>query len=113
MYNRGTGENVICSVCGVKGHMKERCWTVVGYPKWHPKYKQPYRGKEILGDGNEITVEQLEQLLKNILGGHKIVVNSAHSEEEVDNNFAGFAGMVSCICANEKIGLQTLEQVII
>ena len=102
----------------------------MGYPKWHPKYKQPYGGKEgnprishssqnwsrnkgarmaanaqekgILGKGSEITVEKLEQLLKNIPGGHKISVNTTHSKEEVDNNFAGFANMVSCFCANGK-----------
>lgn len=56
----------------------------------------------ILGEGSEITVEQLEQLLKNIPGRHKISVNNAHSEE-VDNSFAGFAGMLSCFYANGKI----------
>ena len=37
MYSRGSAETMMCSACGVKGRMKERCWTVVGYPKWHPK----------------------------------------------------------------------------
>lgn len=39
---------------------------------------------------------QLEQLLKNILGGHKIVVSHVNVEEENENNFGGFAGMISC-----------------
>ena len=57
----------------------------------------------ILGEGSEITVEQLEQLLKNIPRGHKISVNNAQLEEEVDNSVAGFTCMVSCFCANGTI----------
>lgn len=33
MYSKGSAETVICSACGVKGHMTEKCWTLVGYPK--------------------------------------------------------------------------------
>ena len=56
--------------------------------------------KGILGEGSEIIVEQLEHLLKNILGGHKILVNNAHSEDEADNNFSG---MVSCFSARANV----------
>ena len=45
-------------------------------------------------------MEQLEKLLRNLSGGHKISVNSAQTEEDVDNIFVGFAGMVSCFSAN-------------
>ncbi|KAJ8423575.1 hypothetical protein Cgig2_006916 [Carnegiea gigantea] len=41
--------------CGNKGHVKEKCWLVIGYPQWHPKAKkfpqkrdnkvQAYKGK--------------------------------------------------------------------
>ncbi|XP_074323254.1 uncharacterized protein LOC141660189 [Apium graveolens] len=31
--------NLLCSVCGGKGHTADKCWNVVGYPKWHYKYK--------------------------------------------------------------------------
>lgn len=27
-----------CQACGVKGHLTEKCWTVVGYPKWHSRH---------------------------------------------------------------------------
>ena len=55
-----------------------------------------------MGQGSEISVEQLEQLLKNLPGGHKISINNAHSEEKNDNSSSGFAGMVSCFYGNTK-----------
>ncbi|XP_074352205.1 uncharacterized protein LOC141691379 [Apium graveolens] len=28
-----------CTGCGQRNHSSERCWAVVGYPRWHRKYK--------------------------------------------------------------------------
>jgi len=32
--------NLYCSVYGNRGHNKEKCWQVIGYPSWHPKSKK-------------------------------------------------------------------------
>lgn len=38
MYSKGNSGKVYqCTACGGQGHTKERCWTVIGYPKWHLK----------------------------------------------------------------------------
>lgn len=38
MFSRfNPDKHIICNVCGVKGHKGERCWTVIGYPQWHPR----------------------------------------------------------------------------
>ncbi|KNA13884.1 hypothetical protein SOVF_112160, partial [Spinacia oleracea] len=28
----------VCKACGVKGHLTEKCWTIIGYPKWHSRH---------------------------------------------------------------------------
>ncbi|KAL2928226.1 Antiviral helicase SKI2, partial [Bienertia sinuspersici] len=33
----GKGQAITCSACGKPGHSKEECWTIVGYPPYHPK----------------------------------------------------------------------------
>lgn len=30
-------KQLVCTVCKRKGHSTERCWSVVGYPKWYSK----------------------------------------------------------------------------
>lgn len=44
MYSKTTNSSstVTCSACNVKGHQRERCWTVVGYPNWHSKHRAPH-----------------------------------------------------------------------
>lgn len=38
MYGRTQLERpIICNVCGVKGHSGDKCWQVIGFPRWHPR----------------------------------------------------------------------------
>lgn len=41
MFSRGVNVNsdkqVVCTVCKRKGHPADKCWSVVGYPKWYSK----------------------------------------------------------------------------
>ncbi|VFQ61063.1 unnamed protein product [Cuscuta campestris] len=144
MYSKGATDPETCSACGVKGHPRERCWTVIGYPKWHPKHKALYKSREggtgssvgtsvgsgkntnsntgwfknkkygsqkvaanaqggsSLGDNGEITVQQLEHLLRNLHNKPRSTVAGSDTEDELDSSFAGFAGMVSCLCVNAE-----------
>lgn len=39
LYGKGPSPKIYqCTVCGGKGHTNDRCWSVVGYPKWHVNY---------------------------------------------------------------------------
>ncbi|XP_074324159.1 uncharacterized protein LOC141661076 [Apium graveolens] len=41
--------SIQCTACGKASHMTDKCWTVVGFPSWHPKAKpqeqSSYKGK--------------------------------------------------------------------
>ena len=38
LFSKGHEEK--CGQCGNRGHDKERCWQIIGYPSWHPKSKK-------------------------------------------------------------------------
>ncbi|KAK1404014.1 CCHC-type domain-containing protein [Heracleum sosnowskyi] len=41
MFSKGTTNPRVfnCNAYGGKGHTQDKCWSVVGYPKWHNNYK--------------------------------------------------------------------------
>lgn len=42
MFSKGnTDRPVSCTACGGRNHVTDKCWTVVGFPKWHSRYKGP------------------------------------------------------------------------
>ncbi|KAL2922026.1 Retrovirus-related Pol polyprotein from transposon RE1 [Bienertia sinuspersici] len=50
----------ICPVCGNKGHGREKCWKVIGYPKWHPNYK----GMQRRGEGHSGVMQMKGEYVK-------------------------------------------------
>jgi hypothetical protein len=126
MYSKGNTDVVVCTNCGGKGHTKERCWGIIGYPKWHPKYKvqQRFQGKESAGNkwtkpkfggggpklaanvqtengsqNNLLTQQQIDQLLKLLPSGSGSKQGS-ETEDEMDGTFAG---MVFSYCAYASV----------
>lgn len=135
MFSKENSGIETCNACGVRGHSKERCWTVVGYPKWHPKCKQkgreaPYGGTFNRNSGSqwskgrnyprtaavvhgsssrnspEITMQQLESLLRNLPKMKQS--GGSETEDEVDTSFSGFAGMVTCL----NVGIENTDWII-
>ncbi|XP_074323322.1 uncharacterized protein LOC141660253 [Apium graveolens] len=116
MFSKGlAGVNldkyVVCTVCKRKGHSADKCWTIVGYPKW---YNKPAGRGNSAGRWNDrgggrsgnapwtssvncvgsdkrespnavITHQQFEQLLKLIPGN----INTQTTEEDMDTPFSG------------------------
>ncbi|XP_074373858.1 uncharacterized protein LOC141714225 [Apium graveolens] len=81
-YNQ---RSVQCSACNVKGHTRERCWTVIGYPPWHPKH----RGNLNAPRGRILNNTPLSKWPSKSLSSTKAL------EPEDDLEFH-FSGMISC-----------------
>lgn len=112
---------VVCTACGGRGHIGEKCWTIIGYPPWHLKHKKPLlkgsnsqhkkpgnkahyprmANNAVQGSTSEnqrdsdvvFSPQQLEQILKLIPGN--ALQNLKLSEIEDDFDVA-FSGMVTC-----------------
>ncbi|KAL2929055.1 Retrovirus-related Pol polyprotein from transposon RE1 [Bienertia sinuspersici] len=87
-----------CSACGKTRHIREKCWTIIGYSSWFGKQGEGRgrgREQEVKKDTSTgITAEQLEQLLK--LLPPPLKQGGGDTDEEMDCNYAG---MVKCYSA--------------
>lgn len=123
-YKSPVERNITCSACGIKGHSGDKCWTVVGYPKWHTRNSKPpsnhNRNKKPTsqqwpsgGQSNQrlaaavktedlsasFTPQQLEQLTK-LLNSQMQSANCCQSE--TDDELDHFSGMITCCQATSN-----------
>lgn len=107
---------ITCTACGVRGHSGEKCWTIVGYPKWHPKnpkfQQSSFQPKKLQkwSPGNQTSLkiadvvksgemqntsfspQQLEQLMKLIPQLKAANINQSDTYDKLDH----FSGMITC-----------------
>ena len=50
LFRKGPEER--CGQCGNKGHDKEKCWQLIGYPSWHPRSKK-FPQKKVNKEGSK------------------------------------------------------------
>ncbi|KAL8144834.1 hypothetical protein AgCh_003157 [Apium graveolens] len=125
MYSK-TNNSRPCTTCKGKGHTAERCWTIVGFPKWHSRYNPSEPNKSRLRQQNStsrwskfnapklaatarvqlpdsgtsgllFSQQQLEQLAQLMQQGP---VKNSDSYEELDVHFSG---MISGHLSNNSL----------
>jgi len=116
-------------VRGGRGHTKEKCWKVIGYPSWHPRGKKnPQKkgganrqgqlnssfGGKTQGQGFKIanqaklaeksvlglTAQQIKQLLK-LLPASSTSSSISHSEDIDEEIDCNFVGIAICFNAEQ------------
>ena len=73
-----------CSQCGTKGHSKEKCWTVIGYPSWHPRHKKFPQKKKTRASNNPRGRDRFNNATEN--------KTAANVQMESSNVIAGYKG---------------------
>ena len=110
-----------CPACGGKGHKSDRCWTIIGYPKWHfkhgqqptthtkpkPTSKWPSTSKnptkfaataQTSAPQSLFTPEQLAQLAQ-MMPQLCVQPKDSDTDEELEH----FSGMMSCNTTTDSI----------
>ncbi|KAF2284884.1 hypothetical protein GH714_031900 [Hevea brasiliensis] len=76
--NPGKSNNLKCSHCGQPGHLKQRCYELIGYPEWWDLSKKPR--KKIAGKAMVTSVEDTQLNVEDKLQPQPIA-NVAYPEE--------------------------------
>lgn len=90
MYSK-SNEAPVCTACGKAGHVKEKCWTTIGYPSNHPDIKVIQREKEEVEqaieevdlEGGTRVADLVEEVLDNLLGMQAAKVKQTATQEAV------------------------------
>lgn len=83
LYSKvNTGDRgFICNVCGKKGHSADKCWKVVGLPKWHSKYKKQ-TGVKLPGADSVTSSNTSSGFIKTAGGTYKKSANNVQGVYE-------------------------------
>ncbi|KAL8098649.1 hypothetical protein AgCh_031420 [Apium graveolens] len=116
-----------CTACKGKGHTAEKCWTVVGYPKWHSRHNANASAKprsvsfsqskpvssrmvsaaQVVNDASSssgvlFTQQQLEQLAL-LMPQLQQVTKESDTDEELDMHFSGIISSNTSSIKNDWI----------
>ncbi|XP_074346758.1 uncharacterized protein LOC141685563 [Apium graveolens] len=89
-----TSKNLSCTAYGGKYHTSDRCWSVIRFPRWHPKYKPNAQKVNKPAKWNK-QGDQLEHLLKVIPNNQVVgsMLQSARGGDTDDELEICFSGM--------------------
>ncbi|KAJ8433332.1 hypothetical protein Cgig2_023796 [Carnegiea gigantea] len=130
LFSKGPEER--CGQCGNKGHDKEKCWQLIGYPSWHPRSKK-FPQKKVNKEGSKnqkfnkfkvgnekrtaaqvesadsrsggsvtLTQQQIEQLLK-------LLPQQSKQGEDSEEDYEDFAGNAFCSCISSRTDAWILD----